>query len=200
MLHTCWCIILKCLNSNLHLNSIVWSVFKLGNSVSLLSFPFPPFWPVFCFGPSPGSPLRPPHLSAWLTPQPLKPAQLARVHSPAANPLDPASPLASAAFGPVQPTCTCRRPLSLTRGARVSSPSSSRPRAGLRTAARICLTQDLPHMARTPMCCSVPYLSRRRHLEPLSETLAATEQPRRAALTLAERHRRRPATSPPHRR
>jgi hypothetical protein len=174
--------------------------FIIENSVSLLSFPFQPCWPVFCFGPSPGNPLRPPHLSAWLSPQPLKPAQLAHVRSPAANLLGPTSQLASAAFSPMQPTRTRHRPLSLTRGARVSSPSSSRPRAGLHVAARICLTHDLPRMARTPMRCPGPYLSRCCHLEPLPKTLAATEQPRRAVITLAERRRRRPAASLPQRR
>jgi hypothetical protein len=39
MLHTCWCIGFVCLNSNLHLNLIVWSDFKIENPFSFVLFP-----------------------------------------------------------------------------------------------------------------------------------------------------------------
>jgi hypothetical protein len=150
MLHTCWCIGLVCLNSNLHLNSFVCCVSK----ISKIPFPFYPsllsLSDLFLFWHKASEVQRCPSFFPPAARQPARPSQPLEATQPSSarvctrscrSPAKQTTQLAHIA-GP-------RRPLSPTGGTRLSSPTSRRDQLGHLRRRRV-LRHDLLGVAHTP--------------------------------------------------
>jgi hypothetical protein len=74
LLHTCWCIVFECLNSNLYLNSFGWLFFKNRKPFSFILLSYTHFWSVFVLAQFHRRPQAPPQFLAQ------------RAASPAARP------------------------------------------------------------------------------------------------------------------
>jgi hypothetical protein len=112
LLHTCWCIVFECLNSNLYLNSFGW----LFSKIKTISFSL--YSPFLILARSLFEPSTPRSGRAPSTPGP-------------ARRLPPPLRCRSAQCGPMRPSTAAARPLPLTGGPCPSSPTSGqRPTGG----------------------------------------------------------------------
>jgi hypothetical protein len=121
-LHTCWCIVFECLNSNLGLNSIDWVFSKLETLFLLTLYPYP-YLARVGLGPSLAKFARAP--SAF---------PVGRFTSPPPSPRSPPAARSAQHFpmaqrGLVSGLLARRRRQSLTRGPHISSAASHRRRS-----------------------------------------------------------------------